>query len=186
GYGEAFAQGCDSDWGGGDYRDLMAAVDAALARGGLDPDRLAVFGASYGGYMTNWIVTQTDRFRAAVTVNSVTSLLSCFGVGDIDNVWAGGDYGWPWEREAWYRERSPLTHVARITTPIRIIAAENDYRCPISQSEELYVWLKRLGHTPVDFVRLPGASHTVHATPRQAVRAVELEIEWIARYCTAE
>ncbi len=186
GYGEAFAQACDYDWGGGDYHDLMAGVDAALTRGGLDPDRLAVFGASYGGYMTNWIVTQTDRFRAAVTVNSVTNLLSSFGVGDIDSVWAEGDYGWPWEREEWYLERSPLTHVAQITTPIRIIAAENDYRCPISQSEELYTWIKRLGKAPVDFVRMPGASHAIYATPRQMARAIELEVEWFTRYCPVE
>ncbi|MEO7001844.1 MAG: S9 family peptidase, partial [Ktedonobacterales bacterium] len=162
GYGEQFAQACDHDWGGGDYRDVLAGVDAALAQGGLDGERLAVFGASYGGYMTNWIVGQTDRFKAAVTVNSVTNLLTSFGTGDIDSVWAEGDYGWPWEREAQYRERSPLTYAARITTPLRIIAAENDYRCPISQSEELYTWLKVLGKVPVDFVRMPGASHGVH------------------------
>ncbi len=182
GYGEVFAQACDFDWGGGDYRDLMAAVDAALARGGLDAERLAVFGVSYGGYMTNWIIGQTDRFKAAVTINSISNLISSFGVGDIDSVWAEGDYGWPWERDEWFRERSPLTYATRVTTPLRIIGAENDYRCPISQSEELYTWLKRLGRTPVDFVRLPGASHGVYASPRQAVRALELELEWIARY----
>ena len=184
GYGEAFAQACDHDWGGGDYRDLMAVVDAALARGGLDATRLAVTGPSYGGYMTNWIVTQTDRFAAAVTLNSVTNLASSFGTADIDSVWAPGDNGgWPWERAEYYRERSPLTHAPRVTTPIRIIAAENDYRCPISQSEEWYTWLKRLGRAPVDFVRLPGASHGVFATPRQRVLRQTLVIEWITRYC---
>ncbi len=186
GYGEAFAQACDHDWGGGDYRDIMAGVDAALARGGLDGARLAVFGGSYGGYMTNWIIGHTDRFRAAVTVNSVTNLVTSFGTGDIDSVWAEGDYGWPWEREAFYRERSPLTYAPRITTPTRIIAAENDYRCPIAQSEELYTWLKKLGRAPVDFVRMPGASHGVHASPRQRIRAWELEQEWILRYCPVE
>ncbi len=182
GYGEAFAQGCDYDWGGGDYRDLMAALDAALARGGLDPQRLTIMGTSYGGYMTNWAVTQTDRFKAAVTINSVTNLYSSFGTGDIDSVWAEGDYGWPWEREAFYRERSPITHVASVTTPIRIIAAEQDYRCPISQSEEWFTWLKKLGKVPVDFVRLPGASHSVFATPRQRIRRMELVFEWIERW----
>ena len=185
GYGERFAQACDHDWGGGDYRDVMAGVDAALARGGLDGERMAVFGGSYGGYMTNWIVGHTNRFKAAVTINSVTELFTSFGTGDIDSVWAEGDYGWPWEREAHYRERSPLTYAAQITTPIRIIAAENDYRCPIAQSEELYTWLKRLGKVPVDFVRMPGASHGVHATPRQHIRALDLEHEWIMRYCPA-
>ena len=183
GYGERFAQACDHDWGGGDYRDIMAGVDAALARGRLDPARMAVFGGSYGGYMTNWIIGHTDRFRAAVTVNSVTNLLTSFGTGDIDSVWAEGDCGWPWEREDHYRERSPLTYAALMTTPLRIIAAENDYRCPISQSEELYTWLRKFDRAPVDFVRMPGASHGVHATPRQHVRAIALEHEWILRYC---
>ncbi|HEY7975154.1 MAG TPA: S9 family peptidase, partial [Ktedonobacterales bacterium] len=186
GYGEAFAQACDHDWGGGDYHDLMAGADAALARGSLDGARMAVFGGSYGGYMTNWIIGHTDRFRAAVTINSVTSLMSSFGVGDIDSVWAGGDYGWPWEREAHYRERSPLTYAPAVTTPTRIIAAENDYRCPISQSEELYTWLRKFDRAPVDFVRMPGASHGVHASPRQHVRAIALEHEWIMRYCPVE
>ncbi|MGZ3680354.1 MAG: S9 family peptidase, partial [Ktedonobacterales bacterium] len=186
GYGEAFAQACDHDWGGGDYRDVLAAVDAAIACGGIDSERLAVMGTSYGGYMTNWIVGQTARFKAAVTINSVTNLFTSFGTGDIDSVWASGDYGWPWEREAFYRERSPITYAARVTTPIRIIAAEEDYRCPIAQSEEYYTWLKKLGNVPVDFVRLPKASHGVFASPRQRVRRMELVFEWITRYCPAE
>lgn len=186
GYGEAFAQACDYDWGGGDYRDVLAAVDAAIARGGIDGHRLAVMGTSYGGYMTNWIVGQTDRFKAAVTINSVTNLFTSFGTGDIDSVWAQGDYGWPWEREAFYRERSPITYAARVTTPIRIIAAEEDYRCPIAQSEEYYTWLKKFGKVPVDFVRLPKASHGVFASPRQRVRRMELVFEWITRYCPAQ
>lgn len=185
GYGEAFAQACDHDWGGADYRDVVAAVDAAIARGGIDGSRLAVMGTSYGGYMTNWLVGQTDRFKAAVTINSVTNLFTSFGTGDIDSVWAQGDYGWPWEREAFYRERSPITYAARVTTPIRIIAAEEDYRCPISQSEEYYTWLKKLGKVPVDFVRLPKASHGVFASPRQRVRRMELVFEWITRHCPA-
>jgi dipeptidyl aminopeptidase/acylaminoacyl peptidase len=185
GYGEVFAQACDHDWGGGDYRDLVAALDAALARGSLDSDRLAVTGVSYGGYMTNWIVGQTDRFKAAVTVNSVTNLHSSFGTADVDSVWAQGDYGWPWEREAFYRERSPLTYTPRMTTPLRIIAAEEDYRCPISQSEELYTWLKKLGRAPVDFVRFPKASHVAFSSPGQRVRQIELLIEWIERWVPA-
>ncbi len=182
GYGEAFAQACEGDWGGGDFRDLMTAVDAAIARGGLDPERLGVTGVSYGGYMTNWIVGQTDRFKAAVTINSICNLVSSFGTADEDGLWAGGYYGWPWERPDFYRERSPITYAARMTTPLRIMAAENDYRCPISQSEELYTWLKKLGRAPVDFVRFPGASHVTLATPRQRVVQLQLLLEWLAHY----
>jgi dipeptidyl aminopeptidase/acylaminoacyl peptidase len=161
-------------------------VEAALARGRLDPERLAVIGTSYGGYLTNWIVGHTGRFRAAVTINSVTNLFTSFGTGDIDSVWAAGDYGWPWEREAFYRERSPITYARDMSTPLRIIAAEQDYRCPIAQSEELYTWLKKLGRAPVELVRLPNASHSAFATPRQRVRRMELVLEWILRYCPAE
>ncbi len=182
GYGETFMQSCDHDWGGGDYQDVIAALDAALARGGLDGARLAVTGASYGGYMTNWIVGQTNRFEAAVTVHSVTNLHSSFGTGDIDSFSAEGDYGWPWEREEFYRERSPLTYADRVRTPIRIIAAERDYRCPISQSEEYYTWLKKRSTVPVEFVRLPNASHQTYASPRQRIRYLNLVFEWIERW----
>ncbi len=183
GYGEAFAQACDRDWGGGDYRDVLTAMDAAVARGGIDPDRVAIFGTSYGGYMTNWAVTQTERFKAAVTINSVTNLYTSFGTGDIDSVWAQGDYGWPWENQQFYLDRSPVMHAARVTTPIRIIAAEEDYRCPIAQSEEWFTWLKKFGRVPVDFVRMPGASHGVFASPRQRIARMRLVLEWIERYC---
>jgi dipeptidyl aminopeptidase/acylaminoacyl peptidase len=183
GYGEAFLRGCDRDWGGGDFHDLMAGVDAALVRGRLDGKRLAVMGVSFGGYMTNWIVTQVDRFRAAVSIYGIANLYSMFGTADMDPVWAEGDYGWPWENAEFYRERSPVAHVDRVRTPIRIIGAEQDYRCPISQCEEWYTWLKRQGHAPVDFVRLPRASHAAFASPRQRIQRMELTLEWIERYC---
>lgn len=182
GYGEAFTQAVDYDWGGGDYQDIMAGVDAALTRGGLDASRMAVMGASYGGYLTNWIIGQTERFRAAVTINSVTNLLSCFGTADLDPVWAEGYYGWPWENMKFYLDRSPITHAHRVTTPTRIIAAERDYRCPMSQSAELYTWLKKRGHAPVDFVWLPGATHTTYASPQQRIERMRLVVEWIDRW----
>ena len=186
GYGEAFTHAVDFDWGGGDARDVMAGLDATLARGGLDAERLAIMGASYGGYLTNWLIGQTGRFRAAVTINSVTNLLSCFGTADLDPVWAEGYYGWPWDEMDFYLERSPITHAHKVTTPTRIIAAERDYRCPISQSEEWFTWLKKRGHAPVDFVRLPGATHTTFASPRQRVRRMDLTLEWIEHWLSNE
>ncbi|HLV99546.1 MAG TPA: S9 family peptidase [Ktedonobacterales bacterium] len=185
GSGEAFAQAVDFDWGGKDYEDIMAGVDAAIMRGGIDPNRMAVTGGSYGGYMTNWIIGHTDRFKAAVTLNSVTNLTSSFGTGDIDSVYAELQYGLPWEAEVVYRERSPITYAPRIMTPIRIIHAENDYRCPIEQGEQLYVWLKKLGRAPVDFIRVPRSSHTVNASPRQRLQVREKVFEWIERYVPA-
>lgn len=182
GYGEAFTQAVDFDWGGGDARDVIAGLDATLARGGFDAGRVAIMGASYGGYLTNWLIGQTTRFGAAVTINSVTNLLSCFGTADLDPVWAEGYYGWPWDNMEFYLARSPITHAHKVTTPTRIIAAERDYRCPISQSEEWFTWLKTRGHAPVDFVRLPGATHTMFASPRQRVQRMNLTLEWIERW----
>jgi dipeptidyl aminopeptidase/acylaminoacyl peptidase len=186
GSGEAFAQAVNFDWGGKDYQDIMAGEDAAIARGGIDPDRMAVTGASYGGYMTNWIIGHTHRFQAAITLNSVTNLTSSFGTGDIDSTYAEREYGLPWEAEAAYRERSPLTYAPNITTPTLIIHAENDYRCPIEQGEQLYVWLKKLGRAPVEFIRVPRASHTVNASPRQRLQVREKVFEWIERYVPAD
>lgn len=185
GSGEAFAQAVDFDWGGKDYQDIMAGVDAAIARGGIDPERMAVTGGSYGGYMTNWIIGHTNRFQAAITLNSVTNLTSSFGTGDIDSTYAERQYGLPWEAEAVYRERSPITYAPQITTPTRIIHAENDYRCPIEQGEQLYVWLKKLGRAPVDFIRVPRSSHAINASPRQRLQVREKIFEWIERYVPA-
>jgi dipeptidyl aminopeptidase/acylaminoacyl peptidase len=185
GYGEPFMQACDRDWGGADCGDLLAGIEAALARGGLDGERLAVTGVSYGGYMTNWLLTQTDRFRAAVSVYGIANLTSMFGTADMDPVWAEGDYGWPWENQAFYRERSPITFADRVRTPLRILAAEQDYRCPIAQAQEWFTWLKRRGSAPVELVRLPRASHTSFASPRQRIQRLELTLEWIERYCPA-
>jgi dipeptidyl aminopeptidase/acylaminoacyl peptidase len=144
-----------------------------------------VMGVSYGGYMTNWIVGQTPRFRAALSINGICNLHSMFGTADMDPVWAQGDYGWPWEREAFYKQRSPLTYAEHVTTPLRIIGAEQDYRCPISQSEDWFTWLKKRGKAPVDLVRIPKASHVVFASPGQRIRRMELVLEWIERYCLA-
>ncbi len=185
GFGEAFAQAVDFDWGGKDYLDIMAGVDAAIARGGIDPDRMAVTGGSYGGYMTNWIIGHTNRFKAAVTLNSVSNLMSSFGTGDIDSTYAERQYGLPWEAEAVYRERSPLTYAPNVTTPTLIIHAENDYRCPIEQGEQFYVWLKKLGRAPVEFIRVPRASHGINASPGQRLQVREKVFEWIERYVPA-
>ena len=185
GSGEAFAQAVDFDWGGNDYLDIMAGVDAAIGRGGIDPERMAVTGGSYGGYMTNWIIGHTQRFKAAVTLNSVTNLTSSFGTGDIDSTFAERQYGLPWKAEGIYRERSPLTYAPDITTPTLIIHAENDYRCPIEQGEQFYVWLKKLGRAPVEFIRVPRSSHTVNASPRQRLQVREKVFEWIERYVPA-
>ncbi len=184
GYGETFARACDRDWGGADYRDVMAGLDAALARFPLDPDRLAVTGTSYGGYMTSWIVGHETRFKAAVTINSVSNLISSFGTSDVDAVFGlpeqGGD---PWQRRDFYLERSPITYMPAVTTPTRVIGAERDWRCPIEQSEQVFTALKYLGRVETDFVRVPGTSHGINTgTPHQRVAQRRAILEWIERF----
>jgi dipeptidyl aminopeptidase/acylaminoacyl peptidase len=184
GYGEGFARICDRDWGGSDYQDVMVGLDAALARGRLDPERMAVTGTSYGGYMTNWIIGHTDRFKAAVTINSVSNLISIFGTGDIDTTFGLPEYGGTlWERWEYFVERSPITYAPQITTPTRVIGAEHDWRCPIEQSEQLYTAIKLLGRAETDFLRVPGTSHSINTgSPKQRIAQRRAILEWITRF----
>lgn len=184
-YGERFTLASNDDWGGGDYRDVMLGVDAALARAPwIDPARLAVTGGSYGGYLTNWIVTQNDRFRAAITERSICNMTSKWGTSDIGYI--GNDLQWggpPWEREAFYRERSPLTHVRNVHTPLLIIHSERDFRCPIEQGEQFFTALKYLGQT-VEFVRFPDEGHELSRSGQPLHRLERLRriVGWFAKY----
>lgn len=157
-YGQEFMACIDGDWGNKDYKDIMDGVEAVLSKGFVDEKNMFVYGWSYGGYMTTWIVTQTDRFKAACAGAPVSDLHSDYGTTDI--MWADEhEYGGkPWEKAELLLERSPLTHVQKVTTPILLLHGENDMRCPVIQSEEFYVALKRLGKTAV-FVRYPGEFH---------------------------
>jgi dipeptidyl aminopeptidase/acylaminoacyl peptidase len=186
GYGEAFARAVVGDWGGGDFADVMAGLDEALRRFDcLDPERLGVLGGSYGGFMTSWIVGHTDRFRAACSERAVNALWSMVGTSDIGHYFqelhAGGRP--PWEDLAFYLARSPLAHAARIRTPLLILHAEDDLRCPPEQAEQLFVALKRLGR-PVRLVRFPGGDHDLSRTgrPRQRLERFRVILEWFGRY----
>src|SRR5437867_2961490 len=155
-YGQRFVEACVGDWGGKDYEDLMAGVDHVLALGWVDPKRLYVTGGSYGGVMTNWIVGHTDRFRAAVTQRSISNNISAFGTSDIGwHFWEHemGD-ATPWQEGEKLIFRSPLTYVTNVKTPLLILHAERDLRCPIEQAEQLFTALKVLGKEAV-LVRFP-------------------------------
>jgi len=180
-HGERFVRAVVGDWGGKDYEDLMAGVDHALARGWVDERRLYVTGGSYGGFMTNWIVGHTDRFRAAVTQRSISNNVSAFGTSDIGwHFWEQqmGD-ATPWRDTAKLVERSPLTYVERITTPLLILHAEKDLRCPIEQAEQLFVALQVLGKESV-FVRFPEDTHdlTRGGKPRNRVEHCRRIADW--------
>ncbi|HAE82391.1 MAG TPA: S9 family peptidase, partial [Ktedonobacter sp.] len=158
--------------------------DACIARGIADPERLLVTGYSYGGYMSMFIIGQTSRFKAAVPMAGVSSLASFVGTSDIGFWQAVQSKGYPWdqERESYYRERSPLTHAPRVTTPTLFIHPENDLRCPIEQSEQFYMRLKMMGNVPVEFVRVPGAWHVGTSKPSLDYVFSEKMLEWFRKY----
>nr|HRC54233.1 S9 family peptidase [Bacillota bacterium] len=157
-YGQDFAYACVGDWGGSDFKDIMAAVDHVVDMGIADPNRLFVTGWSYGGFMTSWTVTQTDRFRAAIAGAIISDRYSMYGTTDIPLFMEHHCAGLPWETRDNYFERSAIAYVENVKTPIMFIHGEGDLRCPISQSEEFYLSLKRLHKTAV-MVRYPGEFH---------------------------
>ena len=184
GYGEAFAQAVVGDWGGGDYADVMAALDEALRRHPfIDAERLGVLGGSYGGFLTSWAVGHTDRFKAACSERAVNCQYTMFGTSDIGHTFNVVELGGalPWEDMARYIERSPLTYAKNIVTPLLIIHAEEDLRCPIEQAEQLFVALKKL-RREVRFVRFPGENHEMSRAgkPRHRLERFRHILEWFA------
>ncbi len=159
GYGQEFADGTLNDWGGKDYRDLMTGVDYAIEKNDwIDPDRLGVFGYSYGGYMTNWIVTQTDRFKAAVAGGSVSNLISFYGTSLYHLLVETEFPGEVWQNYELLWDRSPLKHVANVKTPVLFVHGEVDHDVPVTQAEEMFVALRKLG-VESELVRYPGLGH---------------------------
>jgi dipeptidyl aminopeptidase/acylaminoacyl peptidase len=187
-YGQAFAVSLRGRWGEYDLPEQLAAIDALIAEGLVDGERLAVSGYSYGGYMTAWTIGHTDRFRAAVVGAPVTNLESFHGTSDI-GLWFA-----PWEmngglfanRET-YRRLSPVTYVDRVTTPTLILHGEADDRCPIGQGEEFYIGLIAAGKAPAEFVRYPGGSHGFlnAGRPSHRVDYHRRIVEWVERHTLA-
>lgn len=185
GYGEEFASAVIGDWGGGDYQDQMAVLDHVLTQNHptIDPSRLAITGGSYGGFMTCWAVGQTDRFAVGIAGASVTNLISMFGTSDIGASWAVREFqGTPFEQLDWYLAHSPLTYADQITTPLFLYHGENDLRCPIEQSEQMFTALKKLGKT-TEFLRIPAEYHaSLNGSPVHRVEVRRQILNWLARY----
>jgi len=186
GYGEAFAQAVVGDWGGGDYADVMAALDEAIARHPfIDADRLGVLGGSYGGFLTSWTVGHSTRFKAACSERAVNCQHTMFGTSDIGHTFNVVELGgpMPWEDMARYIERSPLTYAKEIVTPLLIIHAEDDLRCPIEQGEQLFVALKKL-RREVRFVRFPSENHEMSRSgkPRHRLERFRHILDWFAAH----
>jgi len=158
-YGQDFAKACVDDWGGKDYEDIMAGVDHLIAAGIADADRLGITGWSYGGYMTTWTITQTNRFKAAVAGAIIYNRHSFWGTSDIGYNFGGWQCGGtPWQEERKLLSRSAIRYVANVETPVLLLHGEADLRCPIEQTEQFFVTLRYLGRTAV-MVRYPGEYH---------------------------
>ena len=184
GYGEDHAKAIWNDFGGADHDDLMAWADYAAQLPYIDVARMGVTGGSYGGQMTNWIIGQTDRFKAAVTQRSISNRLSIYGTSDHN--WrrqqAFNDEP-PWVNPENYWRQSPLKHIANAKTPTLIIHSENDMRVPMEQGEQLFVALKVLG-VETELVRFPDESHGLSRIGRTDRRIVRLNhiLRWFDRY----
>src|SRR2546425_673230 len=174
GYGERFRREVVRDWAGKDYIDIMSSLDQIIERAGyIDASRLGVGGGSYGGYMTNCIIGQTDRFAAAVSMRSISNLVSEYSQHDIV-VWGVLQLGpppWPDLDELW--RRSPIRYVQNIRTPLLLTAGEMDLRCAMSQSEEMFGAMRLLGKT-VELVRFPEESHDLSRNGRPDRRVERL------------
>jgi dipeptidyl aminopeptidase/acylaminoacyl peptidase len=178
GYGEDFRWGTWGAWGFNDYEDIMAGVDHVLARYPIDEERMGVTGYSYGGYMTNWIITQTGRFAAAVSGASISNWMSDYGTADIPRTKESEFYGPPWEKESLdlLLRSSPIVHAKGVSTPTLFVHGEADLRVPIEEAEQMYTALHKQG-VPASFIRYPDSYHGGW-TPWRLVHRYWSSLQW--------
>lgn len=178
GYGEAFRWGTWGSWGDEDYDDVMAGVDAALERFPVDPERMGLTGYSYGGYLTNWAITQTDRFSAAVAGAGISNWMSDYAVADIPRTKETEFYGTPWEEEGLENllASSPIVYAEGVSTPTLFVHGESDHRVPIEEAEQMYVALRKQ-QVPARMVRYPESYHGGW-TPWRYLHRLYSTMEW--------
>jgi dipeptidyl aminopeptidase/acylaminoacyl peptidase len=184
GYGEEHSKAIWNNWGTVDYEDLMAWTDYVEKKPYIDKKRMGVTGGSYGGYMTNWIIGQTHRFKAAVTQRSVSNFISMYGSSDFN--WAF-EYELgnkpPWEDFKNYWRQSPMKYIGNAKTPTLVIHSEEDLRCAIEQGEQIFIALKKLG-VDTEMVRFPEEPHGLSRGGRTDRRIERLKhiLRWFDRY----
>ncbi|MFM2041838.1 MAG: hypothetical protein RLY86_414 [Pseudomonadota bacterium] len=184
GYGETFANHIHHNYPGQDYDDLISGVDALIAKGIVDPDNLFVTGGSGGGTLSAWIIGKTDRFKGAVVAKPVINWTSFALTADIYNFfWQYWFDGYPWDRQAEYWRRSPLSLVGNVKTPTMVLTGEQDWRTPISETEQYYQALKLRGVDAV-MVRVPDAPHTIVRRPSHQIAKVANTLAWFDKYRT--
>lgn len=158
GYGADFTYSTRGRWGAEDYEDLMKAVDIAARRPDVDSTRMGVTGGSYGGFMTAWITTKTNRFKAAQADRMISDWLYWYGASDAQGLTEFEFYGKPWDNFAMYDTLSPIRHVTNVKTPTLIVQSEEDFRTPMGNAEIWFLALKKQG-VPVELVRYPRSTH---------------------------
>ncbi|MCX2742993.1 S9 family peptidase [Mangrovivirga sp. M17] len=185
-YGADFANEIHHNYPSNDYEDLMSGVDAVIEKGYVDENRLFVTGGSGGGVLTAWIIGKTDRFRAAVVakpvINWYSHTLSADNPVFFTEYWFPGK---PWEVPEEYMKRSPISLVGNVTTPTMLLTGENDYRTPISESEQYYAALK-LNKVPSALVRIQEASHGIAAKPSNLINKVVYILGWFNKFDVSE
>ena len=184
GYGREFAAGNVADWGGPDWSDVGALIDAVVAGGETDPERIGIHGASYGGYLAQWAITRSDRFRLAISENGIGNLFSQWGTGaDLGTELAAELGATPWDGRSGLVDRSPVRYADRVHTPLLLVHSELDRNCPLEQSEQMYAALKFLGRQ-VELAVLEGEGHLVNLVGRPSRRLARAAIidEYLDRY----
>ncbi|MDX2075784.1 MAG: S9 family peptidase [bacterium] len=184
GYGEEFQKAIIRDWGAPAFDDVMAGVDIMIQKGFVDTKRMAVTGGSYGGYMTTWVIGHTDRFACAVSQRGVYNLISFYGTSDVPSLITGEFEVDPWENPTFLWEHSPLAYAHQIKTPLLIIHAENDFRVPIEQGEQMFAFVRRSGGT-VKMLRYPREGHELSRSgePEHRVHHLVEMVAWFDTYC---
>jgi len=181
-YGDEFANLIHHNYPSNDYDDLISSVDAIIAQGIADPNRLFVTGGSGGGVLTSWIVGKTDRFKAAVVQKPVIDWASFVLTADNPAFFARYWFGeYPWENPEAYWRRSPLSLVGNVKTPTMVVVGDEDYRTPVSESEQYYTALQLRG-VPTALVKIPGVGHSLAVRPSQNAARMNAMIEWFERY----
>ena len=180
GYGSKFTTANVGDWGGKDYQDLMTGVDELIKMGVADPERLAVMGGSYGGFMTFWVITQTNRFKAAIGHAGISDWYSFHGQSDIPGLMEYGFGGTPWTARETYEKWSPVRYADRVETPLMLTHGEQDRRVPIAQAEQYYRALRKRGVETV-FIRYPREGHGI-TEPNHQIDLVRRQLEWFDKH----
>lgn len=180
GYGQEFTDAVRGDYGGGDFKDILSAVDYAATLPYVDETNMGITGGSYGGFMTNWALGNTNKFKAGVTLRSISNWVSFYGVSDIGYTFCEGEIGTtPWGNVSKMWDQSPLKYVEKVNAPLLMIHGEEDFRCPIEQAEQFYIFLKRLGKK-VELLRFPHENHELSRSgaPKRRMARLDAIVDW--------